>query len=563
MTPPIDFPVPPLPSVLKEVCRREKRNITQREWGRCGLEVSQTANLSIIRSPGDLRHAVSSSKGLGLERALHTRALLQPETSEGKQLKKSRSSPALASRKRTSMDQHYPLARPFTPQSGINKRSESPSLTLSSATSSSASIPTPTSAIHQIPRVQPIPEYNASSPLSVQSPHSPIPRSKDEEEDAKFAIMGDGGCFPLDSPTTPSTQPSTGVVFDSTASISTVPETHNKRSMDNDTISHLSGWGRPSVDVLTCEEEEALNNKDLREFDHVAAQELGVFDGVFGPDIIKAAYDPRALRQERVYVRPRGTFAGHGMPVPPALLEMDDLSMGVHLTRCWTNVMACKEAMWEELQRRAEIIHGPEESMYGEKARSNAHTMRRVTLLDQVEWVGTERRLSDRDKFDLLFLRFEDDMRHWASIGTELRGKLSWIDPRFAQHGPVPHPPLRSKPSLSVFNPSRRPSEAPSLQSTLVSGSSILTSSSASTTAESPTVASISSPIASVHSGNGAPLPSAGQVRYGWDDGRGPGKDGIVVPGVDICRTLRIFTARKAADTRDPGGNAMKIMSVL
>lgn len=64
--------------------------------------------------------------------------------------------------------------------------------------------------------------------------------------------------------------------------------------------------------------------------------------------------------------------------------------------------------MWEELQRRAEIIHGPEESMYGEKARSNAHTMRRVTLLDQVEWVGTERRLSDRDKFDLLFLRFEE-----------------------------------------------------------------------------------------------------------------------------------------------------------
>ena len=296
-----------------------------------------------MRSSGDLKNA-SSSKGIGLERVLHTRAFLHPSTDGGRQLKKARSSPALATLRRRSIDQHYPpLVRPFTPQSVSNNRSESPSWSASSATSSSASIPTPTSAVHQNPRVQSIPEYDSLSPLSAQSPYSPITRGKEEEEDAKFAIMGDGGCFPLSSPTTPSTpsaQLNAGVVLDSGASYSSaLSETNNKRSMDSDTISHLSGWGRPSFDVLTCEEiveEEVLNGKDLRDFDDTAAQELGVFAGVFGPDIAKEVFDPRALRQERVYVRPRGTFAGHGMPIPSVLLELDDLSMGVHLTRCWT-----------------------------------------------------------------------------------------------------------------------------------------------------------------------------------------------------------------------------------
>ena len=156
-------------------------------------------------------------------------------------------------------------------------------------------------------------------------------------------------------------------------------------------------------------------------------------------------------------------------------------------------------------------------------------------------------------------------MRHWASVGSEMRGKLSWVDPRFPHNGPVPHPPLKTKASFSVLNPARRPSETPSLQSTLAStsGSSMLMSGSSSIIAETPTVVRSPSTFGSIHSGHGSPLSPAGQVRYGWDDGRGPGREGIVVPGVDTCRTMRIFTARKAADTRDPGGNAMKIQRTL
>ena len=49
----------------------------------------------------------------------------------------------------------------------------------------------------------------------------------------------------------------------------------------------------------------------------------------------------------------------------------------------------------------------------------------------------------------------------------------------------------------------------------------------------------------------------------GFDDGCGPGQDGIIIPGVDVCRTLRVFTGRKLVDRHSPGGNASKILGVL
>jgi hypothetical protein len=58
-------------------------------------------------------------------------------------------------------------------------------------------------------------------------------------------------------------------------------------------------------------------------------------------------------------------------------------------------VIACREAMWEELQRRAKTVIDGRGVPY------------RTTLLDHVQWSPQERLMSDAEKFDLLFERFE------------------------------------------------------------------------------------------------------------------------------------------------------------
>jgi len=51
--------------------------------------------------------------------------------------------------------------------------------------------------------------------------------------------------------------------------------------------------------------------------------------------------------------------------------------------------------MWEELQRRAKTVTDERGVPY------------RTTLLDRVQWSSQERLMSDAEKFDLLFERFE------------------------------------------------------------------------------------------------------------------------------------------------------------
>ena len=56
--------------------------------------------------------------------------------------------------------------------------------------------------------------------------------------------------------------------------------------------------------------------------------------------------------------------------------------------------------MWEELQRRAKVVTSERGISY------------RTTLLDQVPWSPQECSMSDMEKFDLLFERFEK----WVGI---------------------------------------------------------------------------------------------------------------------------------------------------
>jgi hypothetical protein len=63
--------------------------------------------------------------------------------------------------------------------------------------------------------------------------------------------------------------------------------------------------------------------------------------------------------------------------------------------------------MWDELQRRAKIEPPPSYNN-GITNGPKIQSVRRTTLLDEIEWSGSENSISDREKFELLFHRFEE-----------------------------------------------------------------------------------------------------------------------------------------------------------
>jgi hypothetical protein len=63
--------------------------------------------------------------------------------------------------------------------------------------------------------------------------------------------------------------------------------------------------------------------------------------------------------------------------------------------------------MWDELQRRAKVEPLPLNNN-GATNGLKIQPVRRTTLLDEIEWSGSEKDISDREKFELLFHRFEE-----------------------------------------------------------------------------------------------------------------------------------------------------------
>jgi hypothetical protein len=63
--------------------------------------------------------------------------------------------------------------------------------------------------------------------------------------------------------------------------------------------------------------------------------------------------------------------------------------------------------MWDELQRRAKV-EPPPLNTNGVPNGPKIQHVRRTTLLDEIEWCGSEKSMSDREKFELLFHRFEE-----------------------------------------------------------------------------------------------------------------------------------------------------------
>lgn len=80
--------------------------------------------------------------------------------------------------------------------------------------------------------------------------------------------------------------------------------------------------------------------------------------------------------------------------------------------RAWQAVLGCKEAMWEELEKKTKEDRDIKET--GED------------LLRSLPWSKEERELRPRQLFELLFLRYEREMRKCISISTALRKRLGW-----------------------------------------------------------------------------------------------------------------------------------------
>ena len=124
----------------------------------------------------------------------------------------------------------------------------------------------------------------------------------------------------------------------------------------------------------------------------------------------------RHVYQSHTRVKARDS-AGTGLclVLPRALFRLDERDMALHLRKTYMGafqrtllnlltdethfhfpgVIACREAMWEELQRRAKTVTDDYGVSY------------RTTLLDHVQWSSQERLMNDAEKFDLLFKRFE------------------------------------------------------------------------------------------------------------------------------------------------------------
>jgi hypothetical protein len=358
LSPPIDFPNPPTPPAFHEKCRREKRNLMQREWGRAGLEFSQDLAMNSwpireLMSPSGIKDlssrlrqlSIFADKGPVLNGQRSKRSL---KSADGRcdgdsfldigkpprSIKKTRSTPGLS------------ITRPaYGEHRRPSKDSESSFTTCYSGSSDSPTstktsiIGTPVMKDSIDPVIQTQSETVFRDPFKSEKlgrdyavlESFPV-RAPEEEEDAKFAIMGDGGCFSASKANLVAPDDDHLVrVVSKQSSLASLkrrpsPELADKKKSfwiqdeeDDMYLGMLISDGLDDEEDQICDEEAT----EMAQFDHVGARELGVIDGIFEP-----------LRQ-KVYVRPRVPFTGGGFPIPQEMLMLDDLSMGIHLTRAW------------------------------------------------------------------------------------------------------------------------------------------------------------------------------------------------------------------------------------
>jgi hypothetical protein len=92
-------------------------------------------------------------------------------------------------------------------------------------------------------------------------------------------------------------------------------------------------------------------------------------------------------------------------------VELHVRALALHFSRAWQHVIGCREAMWEECQRRKQ--KGLMEP-----------------CLESLWWDAEEAKLPDREKFNLLVARYEKDMRRRTALRYAVHKGLGWPIPK-------------------------------------------------------------------------------------------------------------------------------------
>jgi hypothetical protein len=97
------------------------------------------------------------------------------------------------------------------------------------------------------------------------------------------------------------------------------------------------------------------------------------------------------------------------MPSTSALKPFEEvLSVWAKETLAWQCVVGCKETMWEEVQYRNRELG--------------------VEIIDSLPWTNDEAKLTPRQRFELLFERYEQEMRDRSALPIAMRG-VGWSEP--------------------------------------------------------------------------------------------------------------------------------------
>jgi len=128
----------------------------------------------------------------------------------------------------------------------------------------------------------------------------------------------------------------------------------------------------------------------------------------FGPSSKRAK-----LRTPKTVVSPR-TKTSYTYSVPLAeirAVELQVRGLALHFSRAWQHVIGCRDAMWEECQRRK--TEGSKEAG-----------------LESLWWDTEEAKLPDKEKFNLLVARYEKDMRRRTGLRYAIHKGLGWSTPK-------------------------------------------------------------------------------------------------------------------------------------
>jgi len=121
--------------------------------------------------------------------------------------------------------------------------------------------------------------------------------------------------------------------------------------------------------------------------------------------------------------------------LPPVPAELNDRSLALHLNTAYQRILACKEAMWDELVRRVltrrrggpDLLHGlgwddeldDDDADSSDSGHGGGH----------LRWSEARELERAHARFEELLARFERDMRYRTALADALEAAMGWVKP--------------------------------------------------------------------------------------------------------------------------------------